>query len=71
MLNAVVVKPHNNSKGETVTAWDVCIAMCKRGMLAKPTHQHIIRLAPPLVIDKAQVEECLSILDGSIGDCLA
>lgn len=71
LLNAVVVKPHKNYSGVIVTAWDLCIAMCKRGMLAKPTHQHIIRLAPPLVITEAQVQECLAIFEKSIEDCLA
>jgi len=69
LLDAVVVRPFKNSKGEGVTAWDVCIAMCRRGMLAKPTHQHIIRLAPPLVITEPQIEECLQIMDDSFADC--
>jgi ornithine--oxo-acid transaminase len=42
LLNAVVIKP----KGDK-TAWDVCVAMKENGLIAKPTHQHIIRFAPP------------------------
>ena len=45
LLNAVVIKP----KGDK-TAWDVCVAMKENGVIAKPTHGHIIRFAPPLTI---------------------
>jgi ornithine--oxo-acid transaminase len=45
LLNAVVIKPKNGKE-----AWDVCLALRDNGLLAKPTHQHIIRFAPPLVI---------------------
>jgi ornithine--oxo-acid transaminase len=47
LLNAVVIKPKNGK-----TAWDVCLKLRDKGLLAKPTHQHIIRFAPPLVINK-------------------
>ena len=43
LLNAVVIKPKNGK-----TAWDVCLKLRDKGLLAKPTHQHIIRFAPPL-----------------------
>ena len=46
---------HTHTQGRTVTAWDVCLEMAKNGLLAKPTHDDIIRLAPPLVITQAQV----------------
>ena len=46
LLNAVVIKPKNGK-----TAWDVCLKLRDKGLLAKPTHQHIIRFAPPLVIN--------------------
>jgi ornithine--oxo-acid transaminase len=52
LLNAVVVRP----RGE-MTAWDVCLKLKDNGLLAKPTHDHIIRFAPPLVITEAQVRE--------------
>lgn len=61
LLNAIVIKPKNNK-----TAWDVCVAMKDNGLLAKPTHQHIIRFAPPLVINKQQIYESLEIIKKTI-----
>lgn len=61
LLNAVVIKP---LKGKE--AWDVCLAMAENGLLAKPTHQHIIRFAPPLVITEAQLHESIAIIRQSI-----
>ncbi|MDR1757155.1 MAG: ornithine--oxo-acid transaminase [Culturomica sp.] len=58
LLNAVVIKPKN---GET--AWDVCLKMRDKGLLAKPTHQHIIRFAPPLVIQKIELLEAIGIIE--------
>ncbi|MFH0759642.1 MAG: ornithine--oxo-acid transaminase [Bacteroidota bacterium] len=57
LLNAMVIKP---TKGKT--AWDVCLALKENGLLAKPTHEHIIRFAPPLVITEAQLKECAGII---------
>jgi len=57
LLNAVIIKPHNGKE-----AWDVCLALAERGLLAKPTHGHIIRFAPPLVITEAQIRECIDII---------
>jgi len=57
LLNAIVVDPQYKKK-----AWDLCMLFKKRGLLAKPTHDHIIRLAPPLVITQAQIDECLTIM---------
>ncbi len=57
LLNAVVVKPK-----EGKTAWDVCVALKDNGLLAKPTHDHIIRFAPPLVMTEAQIRECIAII---------
>ena len=50
LLNAVVIKPKNGK-----TAWDVCLKLRDKGLLAKPTHQHIIRFAAPLVINKMEL----------------
>ena len=61
LLNAVIIEPH---KGKT--AWDVCVEMAKNGLLAKPTHQHIIRFAPPLVISEEQLREGIEIIKLSI-----
>lgn len=57
LLNAVVIKP----KGDK-TAWDVCIAMKDKGLIAKPTHDHIIRFAPPLVITENQLREAIGLI---------
>jgi ornithine--oxo-acid transaminase len=63
LLNAIVIKPLNGK-----TAWDVCLKMCDNGLLAKPTHDHIIRFAPPLVITKEQILESVGIIKRSIKD---
>jgi len=55
LLNAVVIKPKGGK-----TAWDVCLAMKEKGLIAKPTHEHIIRFAPPLVIKEEQLLEAVS-----------
>jgi ornithine--oxo-acid transaminase len=54
LLNAVIIKPKGGK-----TAWDVCVAMAENGVLAKPTHGHIIRFAPPLVITESQLREAM------------
>lgn len=61
LLNAVVIKPKNGK-----TAMDVCIKMAENGVLAKPTHDHIIRFAPPLVISEEQLQEAMNIIEQSI-----
>lgn len=57
LLNAIVIKPKNGKE-----AWDVCVEMANLGLLAKPTHGNIIRFAPPLVINEAQIKEAVSII---------
>lgn len=57
LLNAIVIKPKNGKE-----AWDVCLALKENGLLAKPTHQHIIRFAPPLVIKEKQILEAVNII---------
>jgi len=61
LLNAIVIKPKVGT-----TAWDVCLAMKDNGLIAKPTHQHIIRFAPPLVITEEQVLESSDIIRKTI-----
>ena len=61
LLNAVVIRPKGGK-----TAWDVCVKMAENGLLAKPTHDHIIRFAPPLVITKAELMQALEIIKKSI-----
>lgn len=61
LLNAIMIKPKDGN-----TAWDVCVKMKDNGLLAKPTHDHIIRFAPPLVISEEQLFEALEIIRESI-----
>jgi len=59
LLNAVVINPEFD-------AWKVCLKLRDAGLLAKPTHGDIIRLAPPLVINDTQLEECVEIITNTI-----
>ena len=61
LLNAIVIK-HSNPEA----AWDLCLTLKENGLLAKPTHGDKIRFAPPLLINKEQVMECVSIIDKSL-----
>jgi ornithine--oxo-acid transaminase len=45
---------------------DICIQLSKNGLLAKPTHGNIIRFAPPLVMNHAQLDECCTIIEDTI-----
>jgi ornithine--oxo-acid transaminase len=47
-------------------AWELCLLLKENGLLAKPTHGDKIRFAPPLVINKEQVMECVGIIDTSL-----
>lgn len=59
LLNAIVINDSEDSK----TAWNICLEMAEHGLLAKPTHGNIIRFAPPLVMNHAQIEECCDIIE--------
>ncbi len=61
LLNAVVIKP----KGDK-TAWDVCVKLMENGLLAKPTHNDIIRFAPPLVISEEELMQAIEIIKKTI-----
>lgn len=61
LLNAIVI---NHSHPDA--AWHLCLLMRDRGLLAKPTHGDRIRLAPPLIITREQIDECLAIIDDSL-----
>lgn len=61
LLNAIVID-HKDKEA----AWELCLLMKQNGMLAKPTHGDKIRFAPPLVITREQVDECLSIIHHSL-----
>jgi ornithine--oxo-acid transaminase len=57
LLNAVVIRPKGGK-----TAWDVCLAMKEKSVIAKPTHGHIIRFAPPLIITEKQLREAMELI---------
>ena len=57
LLNAVVINSVNG-----ISAWDVCIALKNNGLLAKPTHEHIIRFTPPLIINEEQLMAAIEII---------
>jgi ornithine--oxo-acid transaminase len=57
LLNAVAVHPKNGK-----TAWDVCIRLKENGLIAKPTHEHIIRFTPPLIITESEMRKALEII---------
>jgi ornithine--oxo-acid transaminase len=61
LLNAIVIQ-HTNPEA----AWELCLSLKEKGLLAKPTHGDKIRFAPPLIITREQVLECA----GIIGECL-
>ncbi len=61
LLNAIIIKPTNGKE-----AWDVCLKMRDLGVLAKPTHQHIIRFAPPLVITEEELRDAISRIQEAI-----
>jgi len=58
LLNAIVI----NDDEESDTAWNICLVLKENGLLAKPTHGNIIRFAPPLVINKEQLMDCVDII---------
>jgi len=61
LLNAIVIEPEGKK-----TAWDLCLLLKDNGLLAKTTHDHVIRFAPPLVITETQMDECIGILSRSL-----
>jgi ornithine--oxo-acid transaminase len=63
LLNAIVMDPESD-----VSATRICYAFKEKGLLAKPTHGHIIRLAPPLVINENQMEQCLEIIKATFNE---
>ena len=65
LLNAAVIKPHERN-GAKFTAKEVCYEMAEHGLLAKQTHQHIIRFAPPLVITESELEKGIGIIRSAL-----
>jgi ornithine--oxo-acid transaminase len=66
LLNAIKIEPFGNG----IKAWDVCIKMRDNGLLAKQTHEHIIRFAPPLVINEEQIHEACDIIEKSLKELM-
>lgn len=64
LLNAVVI----NDTPDSDTAWRFCVALKDNGLLAKPTHGNIIRFAPPLVMNREQLLDCVSIIKKTISE---
>ena len=62
LLNAILI----NDTPESSTAWNLCLKLKENGLLAKPTHGNIIRLAPPLVITEEQLLECVAIIGKTV-----
>lgn len=62
LLNAILINDTPDSK----TAWNLCLQLKENGLLAKPTHGNIVRLAPPLVITEEQLMECVAIIEKTI-----
>lgn len=61
LLNAIVV-----AHADPNAAWNLCLELKENGLLAKPTHGDKIRFAPPLVITKEQLDECIAIISKSL-----
>ncbi len=61
LLNAIVIN-HSNPEA----AWELCLALKENGLLAKPTHGDKIRFAPPLLINEAQIADCVKIIERSL-----
>ena len=62
LLNAVLI----DDDADGNTAWDICMKLSENGLLAKPTHGNIIRFAPPLVMTKDELMECVTIISDTI-----
>jgi len=66
LLNAFVINQTKGGYGDTGKAWKLCVHMMNNGLLAKPTHGNIIRLAPPLTITEEETDQCLEIIEKSV-----
>ena len=62
LLNAIVIKDDENSN----IAWNMCLKMAEKGLLAKPTHGNIIRFAPPLIINEDQLNICIDLITSTL-----
>jgi ornithine--oxo-acid transaminase len=62
LLNAIVI----DDTGHKDLAWDICMELSEKGLLAKPTHTNKIRLAPPLIINESQIHDALDIIEQTL-----
>ena len=62
LLNAIVINDSPDSK----TAWNICLKLRDNGLLAKPTRGNVIRFAPPLVMTKDQLYNCIDIITSTL-----
>ncbi len=62
LLNAILI----NDTEDSTTAWDICMALKENGLLAKPTHGNIIRFAPPLMMTREQLLDCVTIIKDTL-----
>lgn len=66
LLNAIVIDETKSVKKRS--AWDLCLLLKEKGLLAKPTHQNIIRLAPPLVITEEELKRGLEMISAALNE---
>lgn len=64
LLNAIIINDSSDSK----TAWNICLKLASKGLLAKPTHGNIIRFAPPLVMTEEQLRDCIRIIKETLSE---
>lgn len=67
LLNALIIRAAPDDVDES-WAWQFCLRLAANGLLAKPTHDHIIRLAPPLIITDSELEECLVLIEKTLSE---
>ncbi len=63
LLNAIGIDPKHKT-----SAWDICLKLMEKGLLAKPTHDHIIRFAPPLVINEEELRRGCDIIKSAFAE---
>mmetsp|Transcript_62916 Transcript_62916/g.153178 ORF Transcript_62916/g.153178 Transcript_62916/m.153178 type:complete len:447 (+) Transcript_62916:131-1471(+) len=66
LLNAIIINQPKGGYGDLGKAWELCMTMKDKGLLAKPTHGNIIRFAPPLTITEEEINQCLEIIESSV-----
>ncbi len=53
------------------SAWDFCLALKEKGVLAKQTHKNTVRFAPPLVINESEMMEACAIIINTLKQFLS